>query len=87
MSTVEMTVNGKQVSADVEDRTLLSAFLRENLNLTGTPIGCDTSQCGTCVVHVDGKVNVPHDTQIIEISKFGKFNFHNSVIQIKCIVN
>ncbi len=55
MSTVEMTVNGKQVSADVEDRTLLSAFLRENLNLTGTHIGCDTSQCGTCVVHVDGK--------------------------------
>ncbi len=55
MSTVEMTVNGKQVSADVEDRTLLSAFLRENLNLTGTHIGCDTSQCGACVVHVDGK--------------------------------
>ncbi len=55
MSTVEMTVNGKQVSADVEDRTLLSAFLRESLNLTGTHIGCDTSQCGACVVHVDGK--------------------------------
>ncbi len=55
MSTVNMTVNGKEVSADVEDRTLLSAFLRENLNLTGTHIGCDTSQCGSCVVHVDGK--------------------------------
>jgi carbon-monoxide dehydrogenase small subunit len=55
MSTVKMTVNGKEVSADVEDRTLLSAYLRENLNLTGTHIGCDTSQCGSCVVHVDGK--------------------------------
>ncbi len=55
MSTVNMTVNGKEVSADVEDRTLLSAYLRENLSLTGTHIGCDTSQCGACVVHVDGK--------------------------------
>ena len=55
MSTVKMTVNGKDVSADVEDRTLLSAYLRENLNLTGTHIGCDTSQCGACVVHIDGK--------------------------------
>ena len=55
MSKVKMTVNGKKVSAKVEDRTLLSAFLRENLNLTGTHIGCDTSQCGACVVHVNGK--------------------------------
>ncbi|MCF6321076.1 MAG: (2Fe-2S)-binding protein [Rhizobiaceae bacterium] len=55
MSTVTMTVNGKEVSADVEDRTLLSAYLRENLSLTGTHVGCDTSQCGACVVHVDGK--------------------------------
>ena len=55
MSNVAMNVNGKEVSADVEDRTLLSAYLRENLNLTGTHIGCDTSQCGACVVHVDGK--------------------------------
>ncbi len=55
MSTVTMSVNGKEVSADVEDRTLLSAYLRENINLTGTHIGCDTSQCGACVVHVDGK--------------------------------
>ena len=45
----------RSVSADVEDRTLLSQFLRENLNLTGTHVGCDTSQCGACVVHVDGK--------------------------------
>ena len=55
MSTVKLTVNGKPVSADVEDRTLLVQLLRENLNLTGTHVGCDTSQCGACVVHVDGK--------------------------------
>ena len=55
MGTVTMSVNGKEVSADVEDRTLLSAYLRENLKLTGTHVGCDTSQCGACVVHVDGK--------------------------------
>jgi carbon-monoxide dehydrogenase small subunit len=50
-----MTVNGKAVTADVEARTLLVTFLRENLRLTGTHVGCDTSQCGACVVHVDGK--------------------------------
>ncbi len=55
MATVSMTVNGKEVSADVEDRTLLVHYLRENLHLTGTHVGCDTSQCGACVVHVDGK--------------------------------
>jgi aerobic carbon-monoxide dehydrogenase small subunit len=55
MTTVSMTVNGKTVSAEIEDRTLLVYFLRENLRLTGTHIGCDTSQCGACVVHVDGK--------------------------------
>ena len=55
MSVVSMTVNGKAVSADVEDRTLLVYYLRENLRLTGTHIGCDTSQCGACVVHVNGK--------------------------------
>ena len=52
---VAMTVNGKAVSADVEDRTLLVHLLRETLNLTGTHVGCDTSQCGACVVHIDGK--------------------------------
>lgn len=51
---VSFTVNGQQVSVDVEDRTLLSTALRENLRLTGTHIGCDTSQCGACLVHVDG---------------------------------
>jgi carbon-monoxide dehydrogenase small subunit len=55
MSVVSMTVNGKAASADVEDRTLLVYYLRENLRLTGTHIGCDTSQCGACVVHVNGK--------------------------------
>ncbi|MBS0272948.1 MAG: (2Fe-2S)-binding protein [Proteobacteria bacterium] len=55
MTTVSMTVNGKPVSADIEDRTLLVYFLRENLRLTGTHIGCDTSQCGACVVHVNGR--------------------------------
>ena len=54
MPTVSMTVNGKAVSADVEPRTLLVQYLRENLHLTGTHVGCDTSQCGACVVHVNG---------------------------------
>ena len=52
---VTMHVNGRQVSGEAEGRTLLSAFLREELGLTGTHIGCDTSQCGACTVHVDGK--------------------------------
>ncbi len=52
--TVSMTVNGKAVSGDVEPRTLLVQFLREDLGMTGTHVGCDTSQCGACVVHVDG---------------------------------
>ena len=55
MTMVSMTVNGKAVSADVDPRTLLVQLLRENLRLTGTHVGCDTSQCGACVVHVDGK--------------------------------
>src|SRR5271166_7053738 len=52
--TVSMTVNGKAASATVESRTLLVQYLREHLGLTGTHVGCDTSQCGACVVHVDG---------------------------------
>ena len=55
MTVVSLTVNGKQQSAEVEDRTLLVHFLRENLRLTGTHIGCDTSQCGACVVLLDGR--------------------------------
>jgi carbon-monoxide dehydrogenase small subunit len=54
MTKVTMTVNGQSVSAETEGRTLLSAYLREGLGLTGTHIGCDTSQCGACVVHIDG---------------------------------
>ena len=55
MPAVAMTVNGKAASAEVESRTLLVQFLRENLRLTGTHVGCDTSQCGACVVHVNGR--------------------------------
>ena len=54
MTKVTLEVNGKKVSKEVPDHTLLSVFLRDNLNLTGTHVGCDTSQCGACVVHVDG---------------------------------
>ncbi len=55
MTRVSMKVNGREVSAKAEGRTLLSSYLREGLGLTGTHVGCDTSQCGACVVHVDGK--------------------------------
>jgi aerobic carbon-monoxide dehydrogenase small subunit len=55
MPRVSMTVNGRAVTGEVEGRTLLVQFLRENLHLTGTHVGCDTSQCGACVVHVDGE--------------------------------
>lgn len=55
MVRVSMVVNGKPVSADVEPRTLLANFLRDTLGLTGTHIGCDTSQCGACTVHVNGR--------------------------------
>jgi carbon-monoxide dehydrogenase small subunit len=54
MSQVSLVVNGRKVERTVEDRTLLVQFLREDLGLTGTHVGCDTSQCGACVVHVDG---------------------------------
>tara|TARA_B100000700_G_scaffold167900_1_gene185434 strand:+ start:824 stop:1285 length:462 start_codon:yes stop_codon:yes gene_type:complete len=52
---VNLEVNGKKVTKEVSDNTLLSVFLRDKINLTGTHVGCDTSQCGACVVHVDGK--------------------------------
>jgi aerobic carbon-monoxide dehydrogenase small subunit len=53
--TVSLTVNGKKATATVEGRTLLVQLLRENLGLTGTHVGCDTSQCGACVVHINGE--------------------------------
>ena len=52
---IAMTVNGKSVSRDVAGNTLLVEYIRDHLRLTGTHVGCDTSQCGACVVHVDGK--------------------------------
>ena len=55
MTTVSLNLNGKAVSADVPDNTLLVSFIRETMSMTGTHVGCDTSQCGACVVHVDGK--------------------------------
>ena len=55
MKKVNLEINGKTISKEISDHTLLSVFLRDILNLTGTHIGCDTSQCGACVVHVDGK--------------------------------
>ena len=55
MTTVSLTINGKEATATVESRTLLVELIRENLGLTGTHVGCDTSQCGACVVHVNGK--------------------------------
>ena len=54
MPLVEMEVNGKKMSSNVEERQLLVNFLRDDLNLTGTHVGCDTSQCGACVIHIDG---------------------------------
>lgn len=55
MPLVEIEINGKKMSSEVEERQLLVHFLRDDLNLTGTHVGCDTSQCGACVIHLDGK--------------------------------
>ena len=55
MAKIALKVNGNKIEKEVADNTLLVSFIRENLNLTGTHVGCDTSQCGSCVVHVDGK--------------------------------
>ena len=55
MATVSLTVNGQSVTADIDPRTLLVQFLRDNLRLTGTHVGCDTSQCGACTIHLNGQ--------------------------------
>ena len=55
MKKVSVEINGKKVTKEIQDHTILSVFIRENLNLTGTHVGCDTSQCGACVVFADGK--------------------------------
>ena len=55
MTKVTLTVNGRKVSGECEDRTLLVNFIRENLGLTGTHVGCDTTQCGACVIYMDGR--------------------------------
>ncbi len=55
MTKLSLTVNGRRVAADIDPRTLLVDFLRNNLRLTGTHVGCDTSQCGACTVHLDGR--------------------------------
>ena len=68
MTNVTIEVNGKKVSKDAPDHTILSVFLRDNLNLTGTHIGCDTSQCGACVVHVDGKSIKSCSTLAVDIN-------------------
>jgi aerobic carbon-monoxide dehydrogenase small subunit len=68
MTKVSMTVNGRQVSADAEGRTLLSSYLREGLGLTGTHIGCDTGQCGACVVHVDGQAVKSCNTLALDVA-------------------
>jgi carbon-monoxide dehydrogenase small subunit len=67
MPTASLTVNGKAVTAEVDPRTLLVQFLREHLRLTGTHVGCDTSQCGACVVHVDGKAVKSCTTLVLSI--------------------
>jgi len=85
MVSISMTVNGKAVTANVDPRTLLAQYLRENLRLTGTHIGCDTSQCGACVVHVDGRAvkscstlavtcNGAHVTTIEGLAQGGKLH-------------
>jgi aerobic carbon-monoxide dehydrogenase small subunit len=68
MTKVTMTVNGKSVSAEAEGRTLLSSYLREGLGLTGTHIGCDTGQCGACVVHVNGQAVKSCNTLAMDVA-------------------
>ena len=68
MSRIELTLNGKAVSADVEDRTLLVNFLRDAQQLTGTHVGCDTTQCGACTVMVDGRALKSCTLLVVQVS-------------------
>jgi carbon-monoxide dehydrogenase small subunit len=68
MQKINVEVNGKKISKEVPDHTILSIFLRDHLNLTGTHIGCDTSQCGACVIHVDGKSIKSCSTLAVDIN-------------------
>ncbi len=67
MKKISLEVNGKKIAKNIPDHTILSVLLRDILNLTGTHIGCDTSQCGACVVHVDGKSIKSCTTLAVEI--------------------
>ena len=67
MKKVSLEVNGKKITKNIDDHTILSVLLRDILNLTGTHIGCDTSQCGACVVHVDGKSIKSCTTLAVEV--------------------
>ena len=67
MKKVSLEVNGKKIAKNIPDHTILSVLLRDILNLTGTHIGCDTSQCGACVVHVDGKSIKSCTTLAVEV--------------------
>jgi carbon-monoxide dehydrogenase small subunit len=68
MTTVSLTVNGQSVTADVDPRTLLVQFLRDHLRLTGTHVGCDTSQCGACVVHLNGQAVKSCTTLAVQVN-------------------
>ena len=65
MAVINLNINGKKVSKEISDHTLLSDFLRDGLALTGTHIGCDTSQCGACVVHLNGNSGISSSIQFI----------------------
>ena len=76
MKKVSLEVNGKKIVKNIPDHTILSVLLRDILNLTGTHIGCDTSQCGACVVHVDGKSIKSCTTLAVEIDGSKKIGYY-----------
>ncbi len=80
MAKVTLTVNGRKMSGDCEDRTLLVHFIREKLGLTGTHVGCDTSQCGACVVHLDGKAVKSCTTLAVAVDVISKRRGGPSII-------